>query len=135
MFREIGHILRVAISGNCRGNYRPLHCVTKGERAMKTAMQYPEPEKGGRGKKALETSGFSRQRLRQASAVLTFSRPVAKAVRDGFTLWRPGRRRAENRHWSRASTSRSLFRDPSGPFNSVDSLFEHTSLALQICIR
>ena len=99
-------------------------------------MMYREPGKGGRGKVA-ESAKFPvhLKTLSQARAVLTFSRPLAKAVRDGFTLWRSGRWRAENRHWSRASTSRSLFRGPSGPFNSVDSLFEHTSLALQIYIR
>jgi len=39
-----------------------------GQRAMAVAILYPEPEKGGRGKKekAPETCGFSRQRLSQA---------------------------------------------------------------------
>jgi hypothetical protein len=47
---------------------------------MAMAFAYPEPEKGGRGKKALETSGFSRQRLGQARQVLRHSRELAMAV-------------------------------------------------------
>jgi hypothetical protein len=59
--------------------------LTKGQQAMRLALLYPEPEKGGRGNKgkALETSGFSRQRLGQARSVLAFSRELALAVRDG----------------------------------------------------
>ena len=40
---------------------------------MALAMLYPEPEKGGRGKKAPETGGFSRQRLGDARSVLRHS--------------------------------------------------------------
>jgi ParB-like chromosome segregation protein Spo0J len=59
--------------------------LTKGQQAMRLALLYPEPEKGGRGHKgkALETSGFSRQRLGQARAVLAYSRDLAIAVREG----------------------------------------------------
>jgi len=60
--------------------------LSKGERAMGLAFLYPEPEKGGRGKKAQndkETLGFSRMRLSQARAVLRHSRELAEAVRDG----------------------------------------------------
>jgi hypothetical protein len=39
-------------------------------------------------------------------------------------------KRLGNRQWSRASTSRSSFRAPSGPFKSADSLFERTPLTL-----
>jgi hypothetical protein len=65
------------------------HCdLTKGQRAMRLALLYPEPEKGGRGKKraagnGTETLQFSKQRLSQARAVLAYSRPLALAVRDG----------------------------------------------------
>jgi hypothetical protein len=48
-------------------------------------MLYPEPEKGGRGKKAQnskETLGFSMMRLSQARAVLAYSPELAAAVRD-----------------------------------------------------
>jgi hypothetical protein len=53
---------------------------------MRLALLFPEAEKGGRGKKsaagkALETSGFSRQRLDQARAVPRHSRELAEAVR------------------------------------------------------
>jgi hypothetical protein len=59
--------------------------LTKGQQAMRLAFLYPEPEKGGRGKKgkAPETGGFSRQRLGAARAVLAYSRELALAVRDG----------------------------------------------------
>jgi ParB-like chromosome segregation protein Spo0J len=40
--------------------------LTKGQQAMALAMIYPEPAKGGRGKKALGTDGFSQARLSQA---------------------------------------------------------------------
>ena len=43
--------------------------LKKGQQAMALAMIYPEPEKGGRGKKAVnpkETLGFSQMRLSQA---------------------------------------------------------------------
>ena len=52
---------------------------------MRLALLYPEPEKGGRGKKgkATETVGFSQQRLREARSVLAYSPDLADAVRDG----------------------------------------------------
>jgi hypothetical protein len=52
---------------------------------MATAMIYPEPEKGGRGKKGNlpDTGGFSRQRLGVARTVLRHSRPLAEAVMAG----------------------------------------------------
>lgn len=37
---------------------------------MALAMIYPEPEKGGRGRKSTETVGFSAQRLSYARTVL-----------------------------------------------------------------
>ena len=63
---------------------------TKGQKAMALAMLYPEPEKGGRGKKrqatnSLVSSGFSQQRLSQARAVLHYSRELAESVRDCVT--------------------------------------------------
>ncbi len=68
-----------------RGERRDL---TKGEKAMAIAMLFPEPEKGGRGKKSaaiksVETTGFSRSRLDQARAVYRYSVELATAVRDG----------------------------------------------------
>jgi hypothetical protein len=50
---------------------------------MAVAFAYPEPEKGGRGKKGNlpETSGFSRQRLGQARQILAHSETfAAKAI-------------------------------------------------------
>jgi hypothetical protein len=60
--------------------------LNAGQQAMRLALLYPEPEKGGRGHKtkALETSGFSRQRLGQARAVVAFSRELAFA--GAFTM-------------------------------------------------
>jgi ABC-type transporter Mla subunit MlaD len=59
--------------------------LSKGQRAMGVALLFPDAEKGGRGKKgkALETGGFSRQRLGEARAVLAYARDLALAVRDG----------------------------------------------------
>lgn len=49
---------------------------------MALAMIYPDPEKGGRGKKAnsSETKGFSAARLSQARSVLRHSRALAEDV-------------------------------------------------------
>jgi hypothetical protein len=52
---------------------------------MQFAWLYPEPEKGGRGKKSgaiksAETAGFSSRRLNEARAVLAYSRELALAV-------------------------------------------------------
>jgi len=58
--------------------------ISRAQRAMGHALLYPEPEKGGRGKKnVLATQGFSSARLSQARTVLAFSRDLALAVRDG----------------------------------------------------
>jgi ParB-like nuclease domain len=59
--------------------------ITKGQRAMGHALLYPDPERGGRGKKGkvTETVGFSSQRLSYARTVLAYSRDLALAVRDG----------------------------------------------------
>jgi ParB-like nuclease domain len=61
--------------------------LTKGQRAMRMALLYPEPSKGGRGKKSAtnskETLGFTPMRLSQARAVLAFSHEIALQVRDG----------------------------------------------------
>jgi hypothetical protein len=58
-----------------------------GQKAMAYAMIYPEPEKGGRGKKGKvpETSGFSRQRLGEARAVYAHSRELAHDVLRDIT--------------------------------------------------
>jgi hypothetical protein len=61
--------------------------MPKGQKAMAVAFQYPEPEKGGRGKTS-ETKKLSRngrvsdQRISDARAVLRYSRELAIAVRD-----------------------------------------------------
>lgn len=61
--------------------------MTAGQRAMATAMIYPEAEKGGRGKKSLVTKEFSGERLSKARAVLRYSRPEAERVLAGtFSL-------------------------------------------------
>ncbi len=59
--------------------------MSKAQQAMRIALLYPEPEKGGRGKKgkASETDGFSQSRLKAARSVLAYSRELALAVRDG----------------------------------------------------
>jgi hypothetical protein len=59
------------------------------QKAMAVAFAYPEPEKGGRGKKTNypETGHFSKQRLSIARQVLHHSRDLARAVlRDAVLL-------------------------------------------------
>jgi ParB-like chromosome segregation protein Spo0J len=61
--------------------------LSKGQQAMLTAMLFPEPEKGGRGKKAensKESLGFSVMRLSQARAVLQHSEALAKDIIQGI---------------------------------------------------
>jgi hypothetical protein len=59
--------------------------LSKGQQAMRVALLYPDPEKGGRGHKgrAAETADFNQRRLRQARQVLAYSRDMALAARDG----------------------------------------------------
>jgi ParB-like chromosome segregation protein Spo0J len=62
--------------------------LTKGQRAIALAMIYPEPEKGGRGKKSdalnsAVSAGFSSRRLNAARSVLRHSRDLAESVLKG----------------------------------------------------
>jgi hypothetical protein len=62
--------------------------LTKGQLAMGYAFLYPDPEKGGRGKKkknSSETEGFSDTRLSYARTVLSFSEELAQSVFAGNT--------------------------------------------------
>jgi hypothetical protein len=52
---------------------------------MVYAMLFPEPEKGGRGKKTVQPlNSFSKALLSQARAVLAYSPVLAAKVRDGL---------------------------------------------------
>ena len=57
--------------------------MTKGQQAMAFAMVYPEPEKGGRGKKSLIIKEFNQGRVSQARTVLRHSRKLSEAVIAG----------------------------------------------------
>jgi hypothetical protein len=61
--------------------------LSKGQKAVITAFLYPEPENGGRGKKAATNSkdslGFSPMRVSQARTVLRHSRALAEEVLKG----------------------------------------------------
>lgn len=58
--------------------------MTKSQRAMAMAMHYPEPEKGGRGKKGqIKTDGFSDDYLTKARKVLRLDRIKADQVLNG----------------------------------------------------
>jgi hypothetical protein len=55
---------------------------------MQHAMLWPEPEKGGRGKKLSGkpdglAQGHWKNLISEARAVLAYSRPLAEEVRDG----------------------------------------------------
>jgi hypothetical protein len=57
---------------------------------MAVALVYPEPEKGGRGKRSEAINGpvsgqFSKQRLNEARTVLHHSRSPAESVLKGIT--------------------------------------------------
>jgi hypothetical protein len=55
--------------------------LKKGQKAMALAMLYPDPEKGGRGKKSVATRhGFSKDRLSDARSVLAHSLALAQDV-------------------------------------------------------
>jgi hypothetical protein len=62
--------------------------LNKGQQAMALAFAYPEPEKGGRGKKKTVeiSSTFSSKRLQQARQVLKHSRDLALAVLGSLTV-------------------------------------------------
>jgi hypothetical protein len=63
--------------------------MSKGAQAMAVALLYPEPEKGGRGKRSGNPDGFGerpgqeRNLLSNARTVLRFSRPLADSVLVG----------------------------------------------------
>ena len=60
--------------------------ISTGQRAMAIAMLYPEPTKGGRGKKGAtcgEFSGVSHQRVADARVVLRYCPELAQAVMRG----------------------------------------------------
>ena len=61
--------------------------MTKGQRAMVVAKIYPEPAKGGRGKKSssnlAETAGFSQRRLNEARFVLRYASELSDNVLAG----------------------------------------------------
>jgi hypothetical protein len=75
----------IAKEGNLSTVSFKAHLVEPTCRHRPNAPASTELDKGGRGHKgkALETSGFSRQRLGQARAVLAHSPELALAVRDG----------------------------------------------------
>lgn len=61
--------------------------MTKGQRAMAVAKIYPEPGKGGRGKRTsgnlAETAGFSQRRLQEARTILKYAPDLADNVLTG----------------------------------------------------
>ena len=59
--------------------------MTKGQRAMVVAKIYPEPEKGGRGKKASlkEEFGFGAAHLSRARTVIRYAGDLADGVLAG----------------------------------------------------
>ncbi|HYM25282.1 MAG TPA: hypothetical protein VEU08_18825 [Vicinamibacterales bacterium] len=60
--------------------------LSKGQQAMALAFIYPQPERGGRGRKAensKETLGFSTMRLSQARSILHHSLTLAEDVKAG----------------------------------------------------
>ena len=57
--------------------------ITKGQRAMAVAMIYPDPEKGGRGKKRLGDLTVSAERLSTARTVLQYAPDLATNVLTG----------------------------------------------------
>jgi hypothetical protein len=59
------------------------HDLTNVQKAMLVAVRFPDAPKGGRGQKALETSGFPRQRVGQARAVVALCPEMADQVIAG----------------------------------------------------
>ena len=57
--------------------------MTKGQRAMAVARIYPNPEKGGRGKKAYRDNNVSVQRISHARSVLKYAPDQADLVLSG----------------------------------------------------
>lgn len=77
---EAGDKLEFIIGSNINRRH-----LTKSQQAMAYAMVYPEPEKGGRGKKinSSVSEGFSAARLSQARTVLKYSEELARQVVAG----------------------------------------------------
>ncbi len=70
--------------------------MTKGQRAMAVAKIYPEPEKGGRGKKSVKITefGFDSSYLSHARTVLQYAPDLADNVLSG-TRKAPARSRGQ----------------------------------------
>jgi ParB-like nuclease domain len=60
--------------------------LSKGQRAMATAMAYPEPEKGGRGNSSKIKDFIQSGALSQARTVLKWEPELAKTVMNGLPL-------------------------------------------------
>ena len=64
--------------------------ITKGQKAMAYAKLFPNPEKGGRGKKTVQPlDSFSKQLLSQARAVYRYSPTLVDEVHDDGCLIGP----------------------------------------------
>jgi hypothetical protein len=71
--------------------------MSQGQRAMALAMIYPEPTKGGRGKKgASDLHGINHTSLSQARFVLRYQRQLAERVRDGSIELDPAYKQAKD---------------------------------------
>jgi ParB-like chromosome segregation protein Spo0J len=86
--RSIEHARKVRTKGTAKLAKAVEDGKLSVSKAAALAFLYPEAEKGGRGKnvaarKAVETAGFSPERLKQARTIVRFSRDLAIAVRDG----------------------------------------------------
>jgi hypothetical protein len=79
-FEELNGLDPVAYILSANINRRHL---TKGQRAMAVAKLYPEPEKGGRGKKASVPEGFSQGKVSEARTVLRWLPELADLVMAG----------------------------------------------------
>jgi len=88
--------------------------LTKGQQAMALTMIYPEPEKGGRGKKkerVEETSTvFSAERLQEARSVLQDARDLAESVVKGSISLDEALAQVEERKQQASSTEAKLER-------------------------
>ena len=78
--------------------------MTKGQRTMAVAKIYPEPEKGGRGKKASVSKEFSGARVSQARTVLKYTPELAGGVLIGAGSLDEAYRVASGRATARSPT-------------------------------
>jgi hypothetical protein len=125
--RSPGADEQLIVAGARRGTLPASTLCHKGQRAMAVAKIYPEPQKGGRGKRnSSVTKEFSGARISMARSVLEFAPDLADSIMSGARSLDDAYKTAQQRkrahpkkvpagyffeQWSRGEVRRYVFRE------------------------